>query len=250
MRTASGTAERPALERARSEAPVDERHEEVRQPVELPGAEHGDDVRVLQRGGDEDLAPEPVHRHAGGELRPEHLDHHPPAELPLVGHPHARHAAAPELALEDEGFAEMVLDPFLERRHGRPVHGVGSTGRRTPGLTAPARRASSRKCTRAARRPVSARRRGGTPVAVERFPRADHAGSCLNAPDAASPVAASLLAPRSSCAGSTPALLVDPAAATASPPPPPARRAAAAPGARRAQASPRDTARAPSARRR
>jgi hypothetical protein len=73
-----GHGQRPALERARSEAPVDERHEEVRQPVELPGAEHGDDVRVLQRGGDEDLAPEPVHRHAGGELRPEHLDHHPP----------------------------------------------------------------------------------------------------------------------------------------------------------------------------
>jgi hypothetical protein len=38
---------------------------------------------------------------------------------------HARHAAAPELALEDEGFAEMVLDPILELRHGRLVHGRG-----------------------------------------------------------------------------------------------------------------------------
>ena len=79
---------------------LDERHRVVRQPVALPGGEHRHDVRVLQPRGDADLAREPLGAHPLGELGREHLHDDAPAERRLLGHEHARHPAAAELALE------------------------------------------------------------------------------------------------------------------------------------------------------
>ena len=47
---------------------VHERHGEVGQARRLAGGEEGDDVGMLELGGEEDLAAEPVHAHAGREL--------------------------------------------------------------------------------------------------------------------------------------------------------------------------------------
>ena len=60
----------------------------------------GHDVRMLQSGGERDLTLEAPGREARGEVRVQHLDDHAPAEPRILGDEHARHAAAPELALE------------------------------------------------------------------------------------------------------------------------------------------------------
>ena len=66
-------------------------------------------MRMLQLGGELDLAPEPIHAHAGGELGEQHLDDDPAAERGLVRQEDARHAAPAQLALEPVGVAERGL---------------------------------------------------------------------------------------------------------------------------------------------
>jgi hypothetical protein len=62
--------------------------------------------------GQVDIAVEAVEAQAGAEVGREHLDYHRPAEAGLLGHEHAAHGAAAELAAEDvavaEGGAELV----------------------------------------------------------------------------------------------------------------------------------------------
>jgi hypothetical protein len=84
----------------------------------------------------------------------------------------------------------MVLDPILELRHGRLVHGVGRTGRRCQGLTAPAApaRVPGSGDGADARTGVGAGRAdpvGRPGRTVRAFPRADHAGSALRTSPAA-----------------------------------------------------------------
>ena len=89
-----------------------ERHGVVEQLAGLAGGEERDDVGMLERGGQVDLAAEAVEAQAGGEVGREHLDHHRSAEAGLLGHEHAAHGAAAELAADDvavaEGGAELV----------------------------------------------------------------------------------------------------------------------------------------------
>ena len=69
---------------------------------------------MLQLGGDLDLALEAVDADAGGKFRREHLDDDLAAERRLVGDEHARHPAAPQLALERVGAAQRLLKTFAK----------------------------------------------------------------------------------------------------------------------------------------
>jgi hypothetical protein len=66
-------------------------------------------VRVLQLGRELDLAPEPVHAHAGRELRQQHLDHYLAPQRRLGRQEYPRHAATPQLALQPVGIAKCAL---------------------------------------------------------------------------------------------------------------------------------------------
>ena len=66
----------------------------------LAGVVNGQDVRVIEPGGELDLAEKASGRHAGGKLGVHELERHR-AGVPQVLHQvHRRHAAAAELALE------------------------------------------------------------------------------------------------------------------------------------------------------
>jgi hypothetical protein len=49
---------------------------------------------MLEPGGQQDLAPEPLGADAGGHFWWQHLHHHPAPQASLFGHEHARHATA------------------------------------------------------------------------------------------------------------------------------------------------------------
>ena len=78
----------------------DERHRVERQPIRFAGREDGHDVRMLQPGGQQDLAPEPLQADARSQLGCKHLHDHTSAERTLFGDEHAAHAAPAELAFE------------------------------------------------------------------------------------------------------------------------------------------------------
>ena len=113
----------PVREPRAQRLPLDERHRVVRQPVDVAGGDDGDDVRLLERRGELDLALEPLGRDRRGELGGEHLHDDLSAEPVLGGDEDARHPAAAELALDRVGAAERVLDALPEihvhRRRGR-----------------------------------------------------------------------------------------------------------------------------------
>ena len=101
-----------------------ERHRVVEQPVGVAGAQHGHDVRMLELGGDLDLAAEPVDVDAVGQLRREHLDDHPALERCLRRHEHARHSTR-ELALEGVARCEGGLKTLAERVRDALSYGRG-----------------------------------------------------------------------------------------------------------------------------
>ena len=71
--------------------------------------EHGEDVRVLESGGEADLALEPVGPERGGQLGVEHLERDRAVVLEVLGQEHGGHPPAPELALERVARAQAVL---------------------------------------------------------------------------------------------------------------------------------------------
>ena len=85
---------------------IDVRHDEVRQLLRLSRTQHRHDVRMLQRGGEHDLALEPVDGDAGGEVVRQDFDDDLPAEGVVRGDKDDRHAAAAELTLDGVGSAE------------------------------------------------------------------------------------------------------------------------------------------------
>ena len=87
--------------------------------------EHGQDVGVLEPGGEADLAQEPVGADGGRELGPEHLQRDGAVVPKVVGQPDLSHAPAAELALE----AVAILQ---DRTEGMGVEHTGlQEGRRT-----------------------------------------------------------------------------------------------------------------------
>jgi len=109
---------------------LDQRHGVVQQLASLAGGEERDDVGVLERRGQVDLAAEAVQAQAGREVGREHLDHYLPAEAGLLRHEHAAHGAASQLAAEHvtvgQGGAEGV------ERVGQGEARIGACSRLLP----------------------------------------------------------------------------------------------------------------------
>ena len=93
------------------------RHDEIRQLIGLARAEHGHDMRMLQRGREHDLALEAIDGDAGRELPRQHLDHDLTAERVVGGDEDDRHATATELTLDGVGGPECPLDVFANVSH-------------------------------------------------------------------------------------------------------------------------------------
>ena len=75
-------------------------------------------MRVLQPGGELDLALEPLDVDRGAELGRQHLDDDLAAEPGLLGEEDAAHAAAAQLPQDAVGVAEGGLEALLEVGHG------------------------------------------------------------------------------------------------------------------------------------
>ena len=73
---------------------LDERHDVVEEIIVRSGGEQRHDVRVLQPGGELNLALEPVDAHPSGHFRREHLDDDLAAESDFLREEDAAHAAA------------------------------------------------------------------------------------------------------------------------------------------------------------
>jgi hypothetical protein len=61
---------------------------------------HGEDVRVLQAGGQRDLAPKARGPEARGQWLVQHFERDGAIVLVIVGQKYGRHAAATDLALD------------------------------------------------------------------------------------------------------------------------------------------------------
>src|SRR5207244_4938780 len=88
--------------------PFDEGHGEPQLTGGVTRVEDGEDVRVLEPGGQLDLALEAFRSEGGGQLRVEHLERDRPLVLEIEGEIDDGHAAAPELALEHVAVPEGV----------------------------------------------------------------------------------------------------------------------------------------------
>jgi len=95
-----GDRQRAAPQPSAETLAFDVGHRIVGQPIEVTRREHGDDVRLLQRRCDADLALEAGGGHRRRQLRREELHHDLPAEAVLFSDEYPGHATAAELALE------------------------------------------------------------------------------------------------------------------------------------------------------
>ena len=92
-----------------------ERHDVVRHTVRGGAvAEHGNDVRFLQRRGDLDLARETLGTETLRQLSGEHLDHDLALEPEDAREEHSRHASPTQLTLERVRGAERDLELLSE----------------------------------------------------------------------------------------------------------------------------------------
>jgi len=104
--------------------PLHQRHRVVEQIAGLAGGMQRHDVRVLQRRGELDLAPEALDVHAGGHFRWQHFHYDAAPQRDFVREKHARHAAATQLPIERVTAAEGTLQLVLQLR-GHRVISVG-----------------------------------------------------------------------------------------------------------------------------
>ena len=79
---------------------LDERHDEVQQPVGLAGGEHGNDVGVGQRGGGVHLSQEAFAQQSRRHVRRQDLDGDLSSGVVFLGQEHRRHTTAPDLPLD------------------------------------------------------------------------------------------------------------------------------------------------------
>jgi hypothetical protein len=75
-------------------------------------------VRVVEAGGETDLAEEAVAPDPGGQLGAEDLERHPTVVAEVAGQEDGCHAAATELALDGEAAGDGLLDLPGEIVHG------------------------------------------------------------------------------------------------------------------------------------
>jgi hypothetical protein len=90
------------------------RHDVVEKSVSLSRVEQAEDVRVLEPGGDFDLAGETLEPHRGGKIGPEHLDRDVPMVAEVLGEINRGHATLSEFSLEavavGQGGGESRID--------------------------------------------------------------------------------------------------------------------------------------------
>src|SRR5262245_21460324 len=89
----------------------------MRDAVGLARRKHRDNVGLLERGREQDLAREALRGDFGRELRAQHLDDDAPAQRALGGHEDPRHATASQLALDRVAGTEIRLEVSPEVRH-------------------------------------------------------------------------------------------------------------------------------------
>jgi hypothetical protein len=89
-----------ALQSRAERLALDKRHHVIEEPAGLARVVQRQDVRMLQIGGEFDLAQEAFGAQHGRELRTQHLDRHVPVVPKVGGRVDRGHPALPELSLE------------------------------------------------------------------------------------------------------------------------------------------------------
>ena len=79
---------------------LDVRHDVVEHAGRFPGVVHREDVGVIERGGDLDLALEALRSEPRGEFGSDHLDGHSAAVLQVLGEMNRRHPPFAQAALQ------------------------------------------------------------------------------------------------------------------------------------------------------
>ena len=108
---------RLALQQVAQRLSLHVRHDIVEEAVGLTGVVQREYVGVGEAGGDLDLAQEPLGPEHGRQLRVQHLDGHLAAMLDIVREVHRRHAAPPELALDDVAVLQRGPQAFQPVAH-------------------------------------------------------------------------------------------------------------------------------------
>ena len=98
---------------------LDEWHGEPELAGGLARVVDREDVRVLEPGGELDLALEPVGPQRGGELGEKHLQGHRPVVLQVLGQVDRGHPAPAELALEPVAIRQAACKLLAQVSHSR-----------------------------------------------------------------------------------------------------------------------------------
>jgi hypothetical protein len=109
---------------------LDVGHGEPEPARSFPRVMHGQDVGMLQAGGEPDLPLEPLRPQRGGELRVQHLERHGPVVLTIVRQEDGCHPSPAQLALEHVTLAQALLELRAQVSHQM----VPSTSFRKRGL--------------------------------------------------------------------------------------------------------------------
>lgn len=101
-----------------------------RQKIERFCTSQRDDVRLLERGDNPDLALEAIGVDVAGQLGGEHLDDHLPSEPDFFGHEVAGHPAAAELAADHIARSQSGLELIAQKHEaGRQRRGASNVWR-------------------------------------------------------------------------------------------------------------------------
>src|SRR3954469_15231977 len=82
-------------------------HDVVEEPSRFAGIEQRQDMRMLELGGEADLAEEAIGPEHGSQVGPEYFDGDKAIVLEFVRQIHRRHAAPPELTLDGVAAGEV-----------------------------------------------------------------------------------------------------------------------------------------------
>ena len=105
---------------------LDQWHRVPHEVLNVPCVQERNDVRVLQRGRELDLAAEPLRVHPRGHLRGQHLHDDFAGELHVLDHEDAAHPTTAQLPLDTVGVAESALEASEEISHSL-TQGRGTT---------------------------------------------------------------------------------------------------------------------------
>ena len=97
---------------------LDEGHDVEEESVGLPRVEEGEDVGVLEIGGQLDLGQEPLGADDRRELGAEEFQRDPPVVAEVLGQEDGGHAAGADLALDPVAVGQGELEPGLRLGHG------------------------------------------------------------------------------------------------------------------------------------